>query len=44
MGWVISMHMILISIELTDSVFYEPSTMGYESKVQEHMKWLKEEK
>ena len=30
--------------ELTDSVFYEPSTMGYESKVQEHMKWLKEEK
>ena len=24
--------------ELTDSVCYEPSTMGYESKVQEHMK------
>ena len=26
------------------TLFYEPSTMGYESKVQEHMKWLKEEK
>ena len=53
MGWVISMHMIIdkhyvqqqyLPDELTDSVFYEPSTMGYESKVQEHMKWLKEEK
>ncbi|WP_394921334.1 replication-associated recombination protein A [uncultured Robinsoniella sp.] len=28
--------------ELTGQVFYEPSDNGYEKKIQEHMKWLKE--
>lgn len=28
--------------ELTGQVFYEPSDNGYEMKIQEHMKWLKE--
>lgn len=28
--------------ELKDRVFYRPSDNGYEKKVQEHMKWLKE--
>lgn len=28
--------------ELAGQVFYEPSDNGYEKKIQEHMKWLKE--
>ena len=28
--------------ELVGQVFYEPSENGYEKKIQEHMKWLRE--
>lgn len=29
--------------ELSDAVFYKPSDNGYEKKIAEHMKWLKEQ-
>lgn len=30
--------------EIKDAVFYEPGENGYEAKIKEHLRWLKEEK
>lgn len=35
-------HQQYLPDEIKDKTFYEPSDMGYEAKVQAHLKWLKE--
>ena len=36
-------HQQYLPDELVGTAFYEPTEMGYERQVQEHMKWLKED-